>query len=638
MKLNKILGVVFAGILALASCTSEFKYEPAPAPQGEQIFVPLTFDHTIDLGVGNDTFTIPFERATKSLEEIEVAISAEGEKVHYFTIPGTLKFEEDATSAELVVAVDLDSLGINNFVNLVIKVADKDLTTPYGSAQVELSVGINLPWYDLNTGVLASFWYNPKKVAIQYQQVDEDWNICKIVKFNGANDYVWYWNTKTNDCVVPPVYAAYYGDEDVFCSDAAGFYALYQGWYVVDDFATAAYREWAPAWERSYDFFVPYYDPEDGYFVLADWEYIMPDDGTWTPTGSGYQFGCKGDESKCDIIELDGYVRSDYSLKVSYGGMFVAPSGDCSLVLNFACGDDVAAVQYGLSLTATPAEILEAIVAGEGENVVLGGVELVEPGFAAAQVSGLEPGLYNVVAVPCDVEGALQADDAVATKVNFAGLGPQETVPQVGVYSYTDDDGTYEITLSVNPEDPEDYWIESPSGLPDGSTWHATFDKATNTLVCEGIEVGYESDGNLFGFGSVYGWYNKANLYTYGYVSFMEDTSEDGSLPLVFDLDASGFLTGIENLRFGAYVYQSKADGTPTKGLGWGYLLTDETVIDYEGPADAPAKVQNFVEVRPVKEFSRSLTNVNVRLNKTANASESVLSENIFTSRKLIQL
>lgn len=208
-----------------------------------------------------------------------------------------------------------------------------------------------------------------------------------------------------------------------------------------------------------------------------------------------------------------------------------------------------------------------------------------------------EPQTYEAEAVSMD-------------KVVFKTGDKLATTPVLGVYTYSDEQGTYEITLSVNPEDETDYIIESPSGLPDGSQWHATFDAETNTIICAGIEVGYENYGNQFGLGIAYGWYNRAKLYVYGYLSFVTGTSGNGTAPLVFNLDDEGYITGIQNSMFGAYVYQADAQGAPQSGLGWGYVITNDDVLSYKGAAVKSApKMSNAVnaDLKAVKAVNAGL-------------------------------
>lgn len=213
------------------------------------------------------------------------------------------------------------------------------------------------------------------------------------------------------------------------------------------------------------------------------------------------------------------------------------------------------------------------------------------------------------------LQGEPQTFEAEATsmrKVVFkTGDDNMVTTPVLGAYTYTDNNGTYTITLSVNPEDETDYIITSPSGLPDGSQWHATFDPETNTLTCAGVEVGYENYGNQFGDGIVYGWYNRSNLYVYGYLSFLASTSEDGSAPLVFNLDDEGYITGVQNVMFGAYVYQGDAQGDPQHPLGWGYLIKNGYEFSYKGAANAPMRSNagnaDLMAVKAVKAVKASL-------------------------------
>lgn len=425
--------IALAMAAGFVSCSEELTYKPAEMPTNEQIYFPSTNPKEISLATGSTSFEVTIARNTKELEAFDVDIQATGEGLEFFTVPGTVSFEEGESTAAINIAIDAEKIGMNNFQELILSIADEALTTPYGGSSLVLSVGISLPWIEFGKGVMHEDWWGeeePDKVMV-YQQISENMRLCKVVGCWGyetikggedyeVQDYVWYWNTKTNDCFITPQYIGYTTDSgDVFVSTAAGFYVPYKGWDTGDDpiiFGTDSFFDWAAGWEKTNNFNSAYYDG-NGTFYLADWVYLVDENGV--PSGRGYQFG-----GAQDMFIADGFVRLDLAADVEYAGMFVSPANEAFAVLNFTGGADVPSIEYVITNQETdPAETVAGIVSGEASGIST--IEL-KDGEASAKLA-IEPGLYRAVIVPVGSDEELHPDEAGYIDFYFPGLtSPEE--------------------------------------------------------------------------------------------------------------------------------------------------------------------------------------------------------------------
>lgn len=405
--LKTYLFAIAVAALAAVSCdkTKVPEYQAAPSISNEQVFFPASVGDQIKMADGETSFIVPLQRGTANLEAIDVEIAASGEGIEYFTVPGTVSFAAQSKTAELEITVtDLDELGKNNFYELTLTIADESLTTPYGRSTVTFTAGIELPWIKFDDGVMYDWAVDEEiEATMYYQQIGEHMRYCRVQDYpvdkNTSMDYFWYWDTETNYCFVLPMFLfASDGTTNAMVSDMASFYTKYNGWEsepTVGPIGSETWFAWAGPWMASRDD-VPYYDG-NGTFHLGDWFYLVnAEDGV--PTGRGYQFGGDGDYFK-------GASFGDYTLAVTYDGMYVNPDGEAVPILSFASTKESAkyfdTVKYIVTDQETDAtESLAAIVAGESEAIQ--SITLTDG--AASVKMDIEPGLYRIVAVPF-VEG-----------------------------------------------------------------------------------------------------------------------------------------------------------------------------------------------------------------------------------------
>lgn len=85
----------------------------------------------------------------------------------------------------------------------------------------------------------------------------------------------------------------------------------------------------------------------------------------------------------------------------------------------------------------------------------------------------------------------------------------------------------------------ENQFIVNNLLLENGSTFRAVYDPSALTLTLDGVEVGYESEGSVFG--SLYGYANSEKTQAYGYFVYsaenLNNENANGTDPLVFNVD-----------------------------------------------------------------------------------------------------
>lgn len=122
----------------------------------------------------------------------------------------------------------------------------------------------------------------------------------------------------------------------------------------------------------------------------------------------------------------------------------------------------------------------------------------------------------------------------------------------------------------------ENQFIVNNLLLGNGSTFRAVYDPSALTLTLDGVEVGYESEGSVFG--SLYGYANSEKTQAYAYLVYSAENlnkeNADGTDPLVFNVDptshqvssyASAVEVAIFNMSDKSYVGTAilKEIGTP---------------------------------------------------------------------------
>lgn len=146
---------------------------------------------------------------------------------------------------------------------------------------------------------------------------------------------------------------------------------------------------------------------------------------------------------------------------------------------------------------------------------------------------------------------------------------------------------TFENTFTIKPVSGSTTdFIITDLGMDNSTSWHAEYDSATSKFTVNGLEVGYETDGNLFG--SLYGYWDSAKTYIYGFMSVSPDNAEsDGSDPCVFSVDpTTKKISAIETTFFVPVMQNNETQNL----VGYGGYYIAGTPVTFVGDAAASAK------------------------------------------------
>lgn len=149
---------------------------------------------------------------------------------------------------------------------------------------------------------------------------------------------------------------------------------------------------------------------------------------------------------------------------------------------------------------------------------------------------------------------------------------------------------TFENTFTIKPVSGSTTdFIITDLGMDNSTSWHAEYDSATSKFTVNGLEVGYETDGNLFG--SLYGYWDSAKTYIYGFMSVSPDNAEsDGSDPCVFSVDpTTKKISAIETTFFVPVMQNNETQNL----VGYGGYYIAGTPVTFVGDAAASAKSVN---------------------------------------------
>lgn len=162
----------------------------------------------------------------------------------------------------------------------------------------------------------------------------------------------------------------------------------------------------------------------------------------------------------------------------------------------------------------------------------------------------------------------------------------------IGKYYMTCTPGSdpFENTFSIKPVkgSTTDYIISS-LGRDNSTSWHAEYDAATSKFTVNGIEVGYEEDGNLFG--TIYGYFDAERTMVYGFMSISPDNAaSDGSDPCVFSVDPTTKKISAIDTTFIVAVYENNDAQKLLGSIGY---FSAGTPVTFVGDAAASAKSVN---------------------------------------------
>ena len=464
----------------LAACSNDnVEYEPAAPVEGAQVYFSTnnissvnatmettSFDVVVMRAVAEEAVNVPI-KAVVSVPEVEGEEAESTDPASLFTIPTVAKFAAGKDSVKLTIDIDRENLEDGQTYTIALTLNDLSVVTPYGNSSLTVSVVVPQPLKLLGTG----YW------------VDDI--VGPLFGLNITSYPVEvYENLKT------PGY--------IYLKD------LYTNAYkqtLVDEFGIDEAS--IPTWDESY-FAIDITDPaavaipgqytglDLGYGDMAIWSL-----STGTLENGIISFPTKGlaiqdndgayyaNNNGATMLYMPGTPMTDFSLELAYGGFRVAEDNATVYpIARAAYGEDVAEILYAFvagDITKDVDALTAALAGIEDGSVVSNQVAVTSPGkdeetgepileMTLESVEGVEPGVFTVIAIPCDAAGEAQYGDLAFTSFYVQGVGAGE-LPEVDFNA---------MTLPMTELFPyEQYGVSDAHGL----AWYAEGSEITTMLI-----------------------------------------------------------------------------------------------------------------------------------------------------------
>lgn len=391
--LNKSILALAAMVAAVfTGCNSESDVENFyPGPQSPGAFFPASLPSTVNLSETDGVFTVDVMR-TENTADKTYAVSAT-DASGLFTIPASVTFSGNATSAPLTITYDPAALTYNKQYPISVKVSDASL---YGAAEYSFKAVMAEPWSDwafVNGGtfVYNGFWsgYDDEvECSHRYSLKNAADQQFLLTHWGAGYDFLMNYNAETNVIEVPiqKVYDhSSYGD--VFVAGLATYIREVQG------SATTGIDG--------------VYNPETGLFQMQTVYYC-----------SAGRFS----SGNLETFQLDGFP--DCSADVDFVGTFFDPDGHVYATVQTVIGADATGkVAVG---TQSVSDILNGILDGSIESVE------VPSGTTETRIPVDEIGEYNAVVVSFNADGEAQKYAETSFTIKIGAEDPFAGFEQLG--------------------------------------------------------------------------------------------------------------------------------------------------------------------------------------------------------------
>ena len=277
MKTNRILlGLAaLATLLGMAACQKNNGNGGTAASDdcffiGEQLAYNLT---------SNPTIIVPVARLAQGAEKV-VNVSSTGSNL--FTVPSSVTIGDGNRIGEMELTYDPKSLTYNETYELDIAISG--FSSIYGYEKVHVIIEYPTSYFEYGAGTIYEDWWGEKedKTLFVREYADNVYQ-CYLPECWGhdsgpgydVQDYVFFWNTKTNKLYIP---FQYMGCEDWCIGDQGSIACKFGG----PDYKAGS-AQWMDYIDKTYAghaYPQPHYDPDKKAFYLSDSAACKPSDGT----------------------------------------------------------------------------------------------------------------------------------------------------------------------------------------------------------------------------------------------------------------------------------------------------------------------------------------------------------------------
>lgn len=265
MKINTFLIPLLAGCLMLCaqSCKDD---ESSSASGNEGFFIEQTAAYNL---TSSPEIVIPVVRLGQS-GDLTVNVASTGSS--QFTVPSSVVIKDGDRVADLVVTFDIKSLTYNEVYNLEVSISD--FSSIYGYQKTDVTIEYPTSYEEYGSGIIYENWWGEQEDKTLYvRDFATDVYQCYLPDCWGhdsgegypVQDYVFYWNTKTNKLYVP---YQYMGSGVTYIADYGSFACKFGG----PDYAEGK-SDWFSYIDNNYSTSgktQPHYDSDAKTFYLSD--------------------------------------------------------------------------------------------------------------------------------------------------------------------------------------------------------------------------------------------------------------------------------------------------------------------------------------------------------------------------------
>ena len=278
MKINRILLSILAcaTFFGLSACQKGNDAGGNQAVSDDCFFIEQQLAYNL---TSNPTIIVPVARLAKAAEAV-VNVSSTGSDL--FTVPSSVKIENGNRIGEMELTYDPKSLTFNETYELDITISD--FQSIYGYEKVHVIIEYPTSYFEYGSGTIYEDWWGEQEDKTMFvREYAENVYQCYLPECWGhdsgagypVQDYVFFWNTKTNKVYVP---FQFMGCEDWCIADQGAIACMFGG---------PGYKEGSADWMAYIDkvyathtYPQPHYDPAKKAFYLSDSAACSPADGS----------------------------------------------------------------------------------------------------------------------------------------------------------------------------------------------------------------------------------------------------------------------------------------------------------------------------------------------------------------------
>ena len=273
--------ILLSALAVFASCKDDEGMGGGSASSGsstEGFFFKQAFNYNL---TSDPVVEVPVVRlGTEGDLTVEVAASGASE----FTVPSEVVIKSGDRMGTLAVTYDPSKLSFNQVYEIALSI--KDYTSIYGYQNATVTIEKPTSYYKYGAGTIVEDWWGEQEDKEMFvREYAENVLQCYLPQCWGhdsggpdkypVQDYVFFWNTKTNKVYVP---FQFMGCEDWCIADQGAIACKFGG---------PGYKEGSAEWRSYIDTYYttcaypqPHYDPEKKAFYLSDSAACSPADGS----------------------------------------------------------------------------------------------------------------------------------------------------------------------------------------------------------------------------------------------------------------------------------------------------------------------------------------------------------------------